>query len=236
VAGIVIRYFTVFLATSAFAAPDLAEVEALIARGTNQFRSEQGRPRVAPDAALARAARGFADYMARTDNYGHRADGKEPAERARARGYDYCMIAENIAYHFSSEPIGAAEVTRLLVEGWKESPGHRKNLLEPSLTDTGIAVSQSSRTGRIYAVQMFGRPRSRMVAFRVSNMSRRPIEYRVAGKPWSLQPSAAREHTTCVPEEVSFVGAANEKGRTVRPSGGENFVASGDARITIQQR
>jgi uncharacterized protein YkwD len=231
-----LTFLAVLVASPAAAATDLAQVESLIARSTDEFRIEQGRARLAVDPALARAARGFADFMARTDQYGHTADGKEPAQRAREHGYDYCMVSENIANQTSSEPIPAGEVARLLVEGWKHSPGHRKNLLEPFSVDTGIAVARSARSGRIYAVQMFGRQRSRMLEFRVTNKARRAIAYRVADKDWSLQPDAARVHKTCVPEEVVFPDAAHEKGRMFRPSGGENLVVSGDRRVVVEVR
>ncbi len=35
----------------------------------------------------------------------------------------------------------------------------RKNMLAPEVTETGVAVARSGKTGRYYAVQMFGRPR-----------------------------------------------------------------------------
>jgi uncharacterized protein YkwD len=229
-------YFTAFLATAAIAAPgpDLDAVEALIVRHTNELRVANGVAKVEPDAALGRAARSFADYMARTDRYGHTADGSEPSERARARGYDYCHIAENIAYSYSSKPFATGELAREAVDGWMRSPGHRRNLLQPFVTDLGVAVSHSARSGRYYAVQMFGRPRSRALEFRVTNGSRRAVDYRIGAKSWALGAGQARIHTLCTPEEVSFPGAENGKGRTIRPSGGENLVIAGDARFAIR--
>ena len=41
--------------------------------------------------------------MARTGKFSHSADGSEPAARAKRFGYEYCIVAENIAYIFSSE-------------------------------------------------------------------------------------------------------------------------------------
>ena len=196
---------------------------------------EQGLGRLALEPALARAARGFADYMARTDHYGHTADGTQPADRASERGYDYCLVSENIAYQYSSEPLATAELARRYVEGWKDSPGHRKNMLEPAATDMAVAVARSSRTGRFYAVQMFGRPRSQAIEFRVTNAARRSIDYRVAGKGFTLRAGQGRIHTVCAPEDVSFPGAENAEGRVIRPSGGDNLVVAGGARLTIRQ-
>lgn len=49
------------------------------------------------------------------------------------------------------------ELASRYFEGWKKSPGHRRNMLEASVTDTAVAVARSARTGRYYAVQLFGR-------------------------------------------------------------------------------
>src|SRR2546423_1438495 len=73
-----------------------------IVRRTNDFRRDQGREAVAVNGKLAETAAYFAGYMARTDTYGHTADGKRPAQRATAHGYDYCIVLENIAYRYNS--------------------------------------------------------------------------------------------------------------------------------------
>ena len=96
-----------------------------------------------PDENLAKTARYFADYMARTDNYGHTADGRQPSARATEHGYDYCVVAENIAYQFSSTSFETGELVDGFVEGWKQSPGHRKNILDDTVIDTGVAVAYS---------------------------------------------------------------------------------------------
>lgn len=227
--------FALALATAATAAgPDLEEAGRIIVRRANELRIDAGLPKVAPDAALARAARSFADYMASTDHYGHAADGKQPAERAAARGYDYCLISENIAYQFSTEPYTTADLARRYVEGWKDSPGHRRNMLEPGATDTGAAVARSARTGRYYAVQMFGRPRSRSIEFRIANGARSAVRYRMGREEYSLAPGQERIHTACTPEEVTFPAAASGEGRTIRPSNGDRLRVEGDRRLRVR--
>ena len=142
------------------AGPDLSSVERLILERTNQYRSSEGARRVAVDGRLARAARDFAMYMADTERYGHEADGRKPSQRVKVHGYRYCVVSENISYQYSSEDFGTAELASRYFEGWKKSPGHRRNMLEASVTDTAVAVARSARSGRYYAVQMFARPRS----------------------------------------------------------------------------
>ena len=221
-------------ASSVRAAPDLARAEEIIEQGTNQFRVEQGLPRVAPNAALERAARGHAEFMARTDKYGHEADGSNAGERARRAGFNHCLASENIAYQHSTGDFATAELANRYVEGWKDSPGHRRNMLEPAVTDFGVAVSRSARTGRYYAVQVFARPQSRAHKFRITNLARRSADYTIDARRFSVGPGEARIHTVCAPEDVVFPAAENGKGRTIRPSAGDHLVVRGDARITVR--
>ena len=222
-------------AAGAAPGPDLDQVEELIVRGTNEFRVDRGLARVEPDAALGRAARACADYMARTDRYGHDADGRKPSERARSRGYDYCLVSENISYQFSSGPFTTAELARGFIEGWKESPGHRRNMLEPAATDIAAAAARSSRTGRYYAVQMFGRPRAQSVEFTVANVAKTAVRYRVGDEGYALGPGQGRTHTVCAAEEVTFPAAANDEGRKIRPSHGDRLQVEGDRRVTVRR-
>lgn len=82
--------------------PELSTVVDLIIEKTNQFRHEEGREPVKTDPRLMDTAKDFAQFMARTNQYGHTADGKRPSQRAADHGYDYCIVAENIAYQYRS--------------------------------------------------------------------------------------------------------------------------------------
>ena len=116
------RFIVALVFVSAPAAarvPDVAAVESMVIEATNRFRAEEGRNAVAPERHLDAAAREFAAFMARTDRYGHNADGREPADRAKAHGYDYCLVSENISYQYSSLGFRTGELATRLVEGWK---------------------------------------------------------------------------------------------------------------------
>lgn len=203
---------------------DLARVEDLIRDSTNDFRREQGLQPVEADASLDAAARYFAGYMARNDRHGHQADGKEPADRASRHGYDYCLIAENISYQYSSADFRTTELAVRYVEGWKNSPGHRKNMLSPNAMDSGVAVARSEKSGRYYAVQMFGRPKSASVEFRVTNAARDTVRYEVGGKGFTLSHGSARIHTQCGPEEVALASARDGKRAKTVPRNGDRLV------------
>jgi uncharacterized protein YkwD len=118
------------------ARPDLSRVGEGIIERTNAFRAEQGRGKVRSDPELSAAARYFADYMARTGRYSHTADGNQPSARAEKHGYDYCLVSENIAYQYKSAGFEAEQLAEAFTQGWVDSPGHRKNMLDPDVTDT----------------------------------------------------------------------------------------------------
>lgn len=142
----------------AVAQADTRRVEALIVQRSSDLRREHGVAPVTRDAKLQKAAEDFAAFMARTGKYGHEADGTTAGKRARAAGYEWCDIAENIAYQFDSRGFETDALARKVLDGWKASPGHRANILAPEVTHIAVAVARNARTGYYYTVQMFGRP------------------------------------------------------------------------------
>jgi len=201
----------------------LADAERDVVARSNDLRRAQGLPPTLPDAALSASARAFADYMARTDRYDHDADGREPAERARASGYQACRVSENIAYQFSSAGFGSAALARGFIEGWIDSPGHRRNLLDPAATDTGVAVARSARSGRYYAVQMFGRPETLSVRFALSNGSAATVHYAVDGQHHALTRGATRWHRHSLPPTVNLTLPGKATPLALRPADGAHY-------------
>lgn len=195
-------------AAGRIATPDARAVERLVVEKTNALRREQGLDAVSPEASLDKAARYFVQHLARTDTHSHTADGKEPVERAREHGYDHCIVLENLAFVFSSRGFRTAELAAQYVEGWKNSAGHRRNLLDGAVTDIGVAVARSDRSGRWYAVQMLGRPRALSVRFTVRNAAPRPVRYRVGDEAFTLAPRTTHTHTQCRSEGVHLDGEA----------------------------
>lgn len=111
--------------------PNVSDTAKLIVQKTNDLRQEEGLPTVELNAQLSETARYFAEYMAKTNKYGHTADGKRPFQRATQFGYDYCIVTENIAYQYNSEGFSTGELAEQFFQGWAHSPGHRKNMLDP---------------------------------------------------------------------------------------------------------
>ncbi len=197
--------------TSVTHTPDLREAAAMILKRTNAFRSAQGRSELQENAKLMQAAQDFADYLARTDRFSHTVDGRQPSERVVAHGYDYCLTAENIAWEEDPSGFSTAGLARSMVHGWKNSPGHRRNMLDPDVMDIGVGVAYSQKSGRYYGVQEFGRPKSAMICFRISNQTDVPARYEVDGKPFTLPPGTTRIHERCRPGELEFQGAGDQK-------------------------
>ncbi len=115
---------------------------------TNKFRQQQGRKPVTVNAKLTEAAQKHADHMARTEKMSHIGF----TQFINSTGYRYSFVAENVAA-FSGNFSGKA-----IVNGWKKSPGHRKNLMDSRATEVGIAMGQG-KSHRWYICQDFGHPR-----------------------------------------------------------------------------
>ena len=158
--------------------PDLPKTEIAIVEMTNAFRRESRLGEVKPNAALTAAARAFADYLAKTGKFAHEADGRRPAERAEAQGYRYCLVSENLAMNLDSRGFESRALASAAVGGWRNSPGHRANMLQPAVTETGVAVARvPDRDPKFISVQMFGRPETFNVEFRIMNQAGGPIHY-----------------------------------------------------------
>lgn len=112
---------------------------------TNQDRQQHGLPSLRWDAALADAAQGHADRMARQKTLSHQYAGEpELAQRAASSGAHFRAIAENIALGPNPQAIE---------QGWMKSPPHRANILDAKVDAIGVAVVVHD--GSLYAVEDF---------------------------------------------------------------------------------
>lgn len=180
-----------------------ARVQQRIIELTNEFREEQGRRPLEPDDRLMHAAQDLAEYMALTDRYSHTADGRQPSERVTDQDYEYCLVAENIGYQFSSRGFEAERLAQRLVDGWIESPEHRENMLNAHMTEIGAGVAQSEKSGYYYGVQVFARPKSAAIEFRVQNRTSETVEYTLGDRSYELPPRYTRMHTECIPPRLA---------------------------------
>jgi uncharacterized protein YkwD len=222
---------------------DLDRVKSLIFAGTNQFRTQEKRVPLKTNPQLAEAAQVFAEYLAETDKFSHTADGKEPWGRTTKAGYQNCIILENIAYEYNSAGFTAEALAGDCVRGWENSPGHRKNMLDPDVQDIGVGLARSSRTGRYYAVQDFGRPKSAMITFKVSNRTDTPVTYTIDGQTYTASPGYTITHERCRPPELRFpwgdkVNVTEAARKVFHPTTGASYTihtTDGDA-VTVNSQ
>jgi uncharacterized protein YkwD len=229
-----LRLLLLALATFSHAAEKTTEPPAFAATAeqrvlalTNAFRAEAKLPAVEPEPRLAETARSFATYLASTGKLEHDADGTTPPERVKKRGYAYCIVAENLASEFNSAGFTPEALAQNIVQGWRESPTHRDNMLQPDVTQVGIGVARSPKDGEYFAVEVFARPMSQMVKFRVANRADATVRYEYRKRMVALAPKQARTHESCVAGELRLdTGGQN---LTVRPKDGGRYsvVSSG---------
>lgn len=221
--------------------PDLARTEAAIIQLTNEFRRTERLAPVVRNAALDQAARLFAAYLAKTGRFAHEADGRQPADRVKASGYQYCTVAENLASNLDSRGYTAEKLSGEAIEGWKNSPGHRKNMLLATVTEIGVGVARAPDADpKFLSVQLFGRPASLMFQFQVANRSVSPVTYSFGGKSQDLEPRVTATHQACEPGEIRFERAGSWltgtkiDGRYPAAGGALYVITSGaDGRISV---
>jgi uncharacterized protein YkwD len=95
------------------------------------YRRNHGLAPVTVDRELTRLAEAHARTMAAHNEVGHNV-GANFAERIRASRIRARAVVENVAagYHTLAEAFS----------GWRDSPGHRANMLNPEVTRIGIAA------------------------------------------------------------------------------------------------
>src|SRR3982751_5173782 len=146
-------------AVAAVPRPNIETVESMVIAETNQFRAGENLSRLGSNAQLFEAAHAFAEHLANGGVFSHESGGTTPEVRVRRKGYESCVVAENLARHYSSAGFTTTDLAHKLVQGWKDSPGHRKNMLEPDALDTAVAVVHRTHDGveDFYAVQLLAR-------------------------------------------------------------------------------
>jgi uncharacterized protein YkwD len=120
-------------------------IKATILSEVNKVRASGckcGRDKMPPAWALSwsdkleKAAVRHAKDMFDNEHFDHKGtDGSTLSERINATGYKWTLIGENISFGYSD----ASEV----VQGWISSPGHCRNMMNPSFKEMGAAKAGS---------------------------------------------------------------------------------------------
>lgn len=119
----------------------------------NSERSLAGLPTLKWSDRIADVARFHSTNMAEYNFFSHKGlDGSMVDERAeKLKMGAWTAIGENIAFMKGYDnPAGIA------VEKWLDSPGHKKNLLNPDWTETAVGLAVTA-DGKYYFTQVFVR-------------------------------------------------------------------------------
>ena len=121
---------------------DLANARAATLCLINRERAAQGELPLALEEDLQQTAQGHSEGMASAGYFEHTAPGGNTVlERLKAAGYingatTAYEIGENIAWGSGRDATPAS-----IVAAWMASPGHRANILNPGVRDTGIGIA-----------------------------------------------------------------------------------------------
>jgi uncharacterized protein YkwD len=105
----------------------------------NQYRHDKGLKPLKLNAELTEAAKAHSRDLAKWDRISHYgSDGSNPWDRVKRTGYKARLAAENV---------GTGQVSfDEVLKGWKDSPGHNKNLLLGDAREMGLALVQDPKT------------------------------------------------------------------------------------------
>jgi uncharacterized protein YkwD len=108
-------------------------------RLVNDYRASNGLPALTLDPHATAAAAALAADMAKHDHMSHFGpNGADVGKRLIAAGYSYSLAAENVG-------VGQASLNDI-VEGWKKSPPHSRNMLLAKAKNMGIAYEYKPGT------------------------------------------------------------------------------------------
>jgi uncharacterized protein YkwD len=222
--------------------PSLPRAADEIARRTNEFRSRHSLGNLRPNPYLQHSAEYFAAYLARTDQFGHEADGNTPEQRANLYKYEDCIVAENIAYQMRASGFATSELAQNFTVGWENSPHHRENMLDPDITETGVAIGYSPGMRRYFAVQEFGLPKASMILFEVANRTPDTLHYIINQPPrdtsppqsFELPPRGTMSHSLCRPATIDW-GWTKENDAVRTKSGILYVITKSDAHYDVAE-
>ena len=127
------------------------QLEQAIFAEVNRVRLELGVAALRGSALLQRAARSHSEQMLSGNFFSHiDKNGQDVVDRLRVQGMEeFRSAGENI---YMGRNI--SNLVESVVQGWLQSPGHRKNLLSPNYQETGVGIAMGDR-GKVYVTQVY---------------------------------------------------------------------------------
>jgi uncharacterized protein YkwD len=134
---------------------DASKTEAYIYGQVNEEREKAGLRQLVFDPEISDVARAHSADMLDRDYYDHVSpEGADPSDRVRTARI--CIGASENIYKMSTSNTGHSEegVAEFAMNGWMESPGHRENILDRTVSRIGVGVVFGN-DGTILATQNF---------------------------------------------------------------------------------
>lgn len=146
------------------ASTERARLELAVHERVNEVRRERGLEPLAFDTDLRAVARYHSEDMAEQGYFSHTGRNGSSFEdryerfdyrcRVPTDGFSYKTGGENLFTMQSPVELAPEDVADRAVQGWLDSPGHRRNLLDPDWRREGIGVARAD-DGRLYVTQNF---------------------------------------------------------------------------------
>lgn len=153
---------------------------------TNQQRAEYHLPQLEYDIGLAELARQHSYNMQAYGFFDHKDQKGDYVSERHQKNYNQLIVSsigENLARFFNSEKVFTPQE---IVDGWMNSPEHRKNMLDPDYTHLGVGVVISNST--LLATQNFATEIVRMdtpLPNKISRKSNLRLEFTYRSpRPW----------------------------------------------------
>ncbi len=145
------RVFLPTVTRSLAVTPDQPDETFVALEELNRQRRANGCPALQASQELQLAAVRHSEDMARSGNFSHTgSNGSDFVQRARDAGYRYTPTGETIGLGYTS--------SSAVINGWLNSPEHRKILLNCANTDVGIGLWINPNSAyRFYWTAVFGR-------------------------------------------------------------------------------
>ena len=132
---------------------DTHEIERRIFEEVNRVRRDEGLEGLEWNERLAQEARRHAQNMVARGFFAHRDPVRgDLDERLNASHIQWWNCSENLFYER-----GQQDPVPIAVRNWLKSPGHRRNMLDKVMTETGVGVAVEGANA-VFIVQQFIRP------------------------------------------------------------------------------
>lgn len=119
-----------------------AEAEQRMLQLVNAERGKVGAKPLVVDPTIIAVARAHSRDMWERGYFAHvNPDGEDPFDRMKEGGVEFTTAGENLAL---------APTTELAHQGLMDSPGHRRNILDPNFGRVGIGVIDGGIYGKMY--------------------------------------------------------------------------------------